>query len=118
MLYKEYFRTGWYEEVEIDPIDSHIPSDLPLPSEEVEKEDLRAKIQELLYEYMSPKEFFVFAHRYGLMDGDYKTIDEVISLGEEAGLVLNKDMVRKLEWSGFKKLRNHPHLRRALKALL
>ena len=69
--------------------------------EDIEAEDLRCKVREILNK-LSERERTVLIERYGLDDGDEKTLEQVgLKLG------ITRERVRQIEARAFRKLR-HP----------
>lgn len=81
------------------------------PQELLSSEDLRGEIEDTLL-LLNPKEKSVVELRYGLQDGQKKTLKEV---GDELGI--SHGRARQLQASAFKKLRN-PEISSRLKGYL
>ena len=98
------------EDDEDAPQDS-MPKDIsaPQPSDETEKIMLKEKIGEALEHQLNERERKVLEYRYGLIDGNEMTLDEVAKV-----FGLTKERIRQIESKALRKLR-HPATSRELK---
>ena len=96
-----------------DDDDSHdtMPKDVTAlqPSDEAEKLMLREKIEEAMSHQLTERERKVLEYRYGLVDGNEMTLEEVAKV-----FGLTKERIRQIEAKALRKLR-HPGSSRELK---
>ncbi len=79
------------------------------PSDEAEKLMLREKIEEAMSHQLNERERRVLEYRYGLIDGNEMTLEEVAKV-----FGLTKERIRQIEAKALRKLR-HPGFSRELK---
>ena len=99
-----------HEDGEDSPQDSLPKDDSALqPSDETEKMMLREKIEEAMSHQLNERERRVLEYRYGLVDGNELTLEEVAKV-----FGLTKERIRQIEAKALRKLR-HPGSSRQLK---
>ena len=94
-----------------DAIHDNMPKDESAlqPSDEAEKLMLREKIEEAMSHQLNERERRVLEYRYGLVDGNEMTLEEVAKV-----FGLTKERIRQIEAKALRKLR-HPGSSRQLK---
>ena len=103
------------ENSENDDDDDSSPDSLPRddnalqPSDEAEKQMLREKIEEAMSHQLTERERKVLEYRYGLIDGNEMTLEEVAKV-----FGLTRERIRQIEANALRKLR-HPMTSRELK---
>ncbi len=94
-----------------DSVQDTMPKDVNAlqPSDEAEKLMLREKIEEAMSRQLNGRERRVLEYRYGLIDGNEMTLEEVAKV-----FGLTKERIRQIEAKALRKLR-HPVTSRQLK---
>ena len=94
-----------------DSVQDNLPEDQSAlqPGAEADKTMLRERIEEAMSHQLNERERKVLEYRYGLVDGNEMTLDEVARIFN-----LTKERIRQIEAKALRKLR-HPGSSRQLK---